>query len=116
MRSLPTRRSSRRAASRSASAEGRRSVSRRGVAIHIRYYQTGSRDKFTFAEPDIRDGVLTCQLIKRDIKQKHIDARLAEKAEQTPFGMVGDKLAHTFFRQVARLRYTRDLEEGSVGR
>src|SRR6516162_1685891 len=125
MRSLPTRRSSRRAASRSASGEGRCSVSRRGSAIHIRYYQIGGSDNHlckpqskavTSTRYDVRDGALTRQLIERDIKQKHIDARLSEKAEQTPLSVVGNKLADTVFRQVARLGDAGRLEESSLRR
>src|SRR6516225_287180 len=123
MRNLPTRRSSRRAASRSASGEGRCSISRRGSAIHIRYYQIGGSDNSPLGASIeslsaclVRDGALTRQLIERDIKQKHIDARLAEKAEQTPLSVVGNKLADTVFRLVARLGDAGHLEEGGLRR
>src|SRR5215470_565395 len=89
MRNLPMRRSSRRAASRSASGEGRCSVSCRGSAIHIRYYQIGGSNT--------RLCSLAGHLIECEIKQEHVDARLAEKAQQPPLGMVGDKLADAFF-------------------
>src|SRR5690349_8176837 len=97
MRSLPTRRSSRRAASRSASGEGRWSLS----VIHVRYYQ-------------IR--VLPGHLIEREVEQQHIDARLAQHAKQPVFDVFGDKLANTLFRQVTRLGDPGDLKKRGIWR
>ncbi len=59
---------------------------------------------------------LTSRLIERKIEQKYVHTRLTQESKQAALGVVGDKLADTLFRQVARLRYARDLEQGSLWR
>ena len=56
------------------------------------------------------NGALTRQLIEREIKQKDVDARLAEQPKETPFSMVGNKLTNSIFRHIPRLGYPGDLE------
>jgi hypothetical protein len=48
--------------------------------------------------------------IQRDIKCKHINARLAENAKDTPFQVLLNNLAEAVLRYVTRLGDTRHLE------
>src|SRR5580704_3504086 len=86
IRSLPTRRSSRRAASRRASGEGRCSESRRCSAILIRYL-----DRSEFARLPGR------QPVQRDIELQHVHARLAQQAQKAALRGVLDELPDSVF-------------------
>ena len=48
--------------------------------------------------------------VERKVKQQHIHARLAQKAEESPFGIVLDELANAIFGQIAGFGNARHLE------
>ena len=62
------------------------------------------------------EGALTRQSVEREVKQKHVDARLTEEAKKRSLGMVGDKLANAIFRHIPRFGYPGHLEEGGFRR
>ena len=60
--------------------------------------------------------IIRRQSIERKIEQQDIDARLAQKAKPSAFGVVVDELANAIFRQIPRLGNTGGLEESGLGR
>src|SRR4029077_4945149 len=53
--------------------------------------------------------------VEREVKQEDIHARLPQKAEESPFGIVLDELADAIFRHIAGLGNARHLEQRRLG-
>jgi len=52
----------------------------------------------------------SCQLIKRQIEQQNVHARLAQESKEANFGVVCDQLSDAVFRHISCLGNTRHLE------
>ena len=111
MRSLPTRLSSRRAASSKASGEGR--LSDRVVLQPFASILSGYRRKSTapaLGRRRAHRSLGRAELIEREVELEHVDARFAEDAKQAALGVIADQLAQLVLGQVARLGDARQLE------
>src|SRR5215204_1461812 len=118
MRSLPTRPSSRRAASSKASGEGRLSAPRRSSAISHRYYRIIPKKhrSLRWANAMLHHLLARPEPVEREIERQHVHARLAQNAEKALLGVIADQLAQLILGQVAHPGHASHLEQGGLGR